>query len=144
MKVCLLTVHPTLAYKPHQMQTSACFFGQSQRLLQGRFCSQGPIGDRTVNAQQVLINDSPRSNIQVPNLTVAHLALRQAYLLAMGRQTRMWMVLYDPIKTGRLCHMYGIVVVGLTHSPTIQNDERSFFHCAAKVPPEKDRPIFCG
>ena len=54
---------------------------------QARDCRQfreGPIGDSGINARQILHYHAPGTDIEVPDLRIAHLPNRQADILAGG------------------------------------------------------------
>ncbi|MNH34267.1 hypothetical protein D3C79_948470 [compost metagenome] len=61
------------------MDSAATGFGAVHQLHQGRIAGKGAILDGFVDAGEVLINDPARAEVHVPNLGVAHLAIRQAH-----------------------------------------------------------------
>src|SRR5438132_11420132 len=58
---------------------------------------QFAVGDRLIDARQLLINDPACSKVKVTNLRVAHLSFRQANIHAAGAQLRPWIVAIELI-----------------------------------------------
>ena len=134
MEVGLLAVDAALAHQSHEMQPTSGFTGLGEGLEQGGLGSHGPIRHRPVDAQQVLVDRAPRADVQVPHLAVAHLPVRKAHHLAMRGQPCMGVSGQETVKMRGLRHMYRVVAIRGTDSPSIEDDERRLVHCGAKVP----------
>src|SRR5215471_14869779 len=85
-----MAVHAAIGKQSHKMQPM--FSSSSERLLQDAVTLQFAVGDRLVDARQVLINNSACSKIKVTNFRVAHLSFRQANIHAAGAQLGPWIV----------------------------------------------------
>ena len=62
----------------------AALAGGAQRLV----LEEAAVGDRVVDPRQVLLDDRPGAEVEVADLGVAHLPVRQADVAALGRELR--------------------------------------------------------
>ena len=68
------------------------------------------------------------------HFTVAHLPFRQAHILAVGNQGRLRMIRHEAVEAGGLGHVDGIVLVGGTEAPAVEDNEGSLIvHCGVKL-----------
>src|ERR1043166_597113 len=81
-----MAVHAAIGQQSHKMHPMSS--SSSERVLQDAAMLQFTVGDRFVDARQVLINDSARSKVKVTHLRVAHLSFWQANIHAAGAQSR--------------------------------------------------------
>ena len=93
---------------------------------QPRDCRQlreGPIGNGGINARQILHHHAPGTDIEVPDLRIAHLPNRQANILAGGLQESMRAGRPKRIETWGFRLAHGVVGTLLPPAPAIQNDQ---------------------
>ena len=134
MQVILLTVNTAAAHQAHEVQSPAFFLGRRQRFLQDRLGGDGPVRHGAVDPEQVLVDDAPGADVEVPHFAVAHLAFGQAHGLTVGGQGGVGMLVHQPIETGRGGHMHGVVGIGLSDAPAVEDDEGGLVgHGGAKV-----------
>src|SRR5947208_16900582 len=90
---------------------------------------QFAVGDRLIDARQLLINDPACSKVKVTNLRVAHLSFRQANILAAGAQSRPWIIAIELIvkRRRRKQCCVGVTLALLAaagiHAPAVANHE---------------------
>ena len=83
----LMRVYAAIAHEPEQVQ--ARIFRRGKRLDQHRVLREFAIGDRLVDAREILIDDAPRAEIEVADFAVAHLPIGQSHIHAARRQARL-------------------------------------------------------
>src|SRR5438034_7609972 len=97
--------------------------------LQSRVPLQFARGDGFVNSRQVLIHDSPGSEIEMAHFRVAHLTIAQTHIGAAGAQFPTRIVAIELVVKRRMCEKRGIAVFVAflrsfrINSPTIADDE---------------------
>src|SRR5438045_8546658 len=64
----------------------------SERLLQHLVARQFAVRDRFVNSGQVLINNSPGTQVKMSNFRIAHLSIRQTDIGSAGAQFTAWII----------------------------------------------------
>ena len=80
-------------------------------------------GNRRADARQVLHHHTPGTDIKMPDFGIAHLAFRQADVLAGGVQETMRAGLPQPVEIRRVGLADGIVARIVAPAPAIQNDQ---------------------
>lgn len=83
-EVILVAVHPAVGNEPDEVQARALGLGEG--LDQDRVGGEFPIGDGLVDAGEVLVDDAPGAEVEVPHLGISHLPLRQAHIQARGAE----------------------------------------------------------
>ena len=103
----------------------------AQGLLQRWSGGKASVGNRAVDAEQVLVDHATCADVHVTHFAVAHLAFREAHMLSIGPEGGMRRMRIELIHIWRLGHGNGVVAVGIAEAPAVQNDECGFH--AAKV-----------
>src|SRR5205823_3627783 len=80
--------------------------------------------DRAVHALEVLVEDPPGSDRQVPDLRVAHLPRRQADGLSGGLEGRVRICAPEPVEHGRVRELDRVPRAGRGAAPAVEDDER--------------------
>src|SRR5581483_6766890 len=76
--------------QPHEMETTARpRAGGCTRGLEDAIVEEAAVGDRVVDARQVLLDDRAGAQVEMPHLGVPHLAVGQADVAAAGREGAM-------------------------------------------------------
>ena len=88
LEVTVRTVHTTIADKSHQMQNAATLLGVAHSAHESFIREKRPVGNRLIDAGDLLPNNPPGANIQVADLTVAHQPARQTNFLAAAIEGR--------------------------------------------------------
>ncbi len=74
----LMRMHPTRRDQPHDMGGAAAFLELADKIPQCRQARDLALGERLVDARQILQDDPAGPDIGVPDLGIAHLAVGQA------------------------------------------------------------------
>ena len=126
-QMILMTVHSPIADQTQQVQPMPLGLGES--LLQYRITRQGILTDGLVDARQVLINNPPRAQIEVPHFTVAHLPGWQTHVLPRAGNFAPRIFLIHHIMKWSFGQQRGIPIFNgpgetvRVDSPTIANDQ---------------------
>ena len=131
MQVRLLAVHATPRHQPHQMQPLAGLRGLFQSVHQHGLLRKGTVGHSPVDAKQVLVHHAPCADVHVPDFAVAHLAIWKAHMLSVRPKCCVRNTCVQAVHIGRFRHFNRVVAIGLSETPTIQDDQCRFH--AAKV-----------
>ena len=94
--------------------------GGEQRLV----LEEAAVGDRVVDPGQVLLDDRPGAEVQVADLGVAHLAVGQADVAALGGEPGVREALPEPVEDRRLGERDRVAGPGLGEAPAVEDDER--------------------
>src|SRR5262249_10847357 len=85
---------------------------------------QGAVGDRAVDALEVLVQAAAGADRQVADLGVPHLAGRQADRLAGRVESRVWIRPPEPAEDRRVGQLDGIPRPRRGAAPAVEDDER--------------------
>ena len=91
---------------------------------EGRVLEERAVLDRLVDAHQVLEEHAPGADRQVPDLGVAHLAVRQADRLAGRLQRRVRVLGPEPVEHGGVGELDRVPRPGRGESPPVKDDKR--------------------
>jgi hypothetical protein len=80
-----------------------------------------------------LVDDPPGTDVEVTNLAVAHLALREADATPGNRQSSVGAAVGQAIKRRRLGASDRVSSVVIAESPAVENHERSLHTCPVQV-----------
>ena len=106
--------------EPEQVHAAAALEGRAQRgVLEER-----AVGDRAVDAHQVLVEPAPCADRQVPDLRVAHLPRRQARCLAGRIEGRVREVAPEAVEDRCVRQLDGVAGTGRRAAPPVEDDER--------------------
>ena len=93
------------------------------------------VPDRDVHAHQVLEEDAPGADRQVPDLGVPHLPGRQPDGLARGRELRVREALQERVEDGRVGELDRVSRAAAARAPAVEDDERDeVAHAATSAP----------
>ena len=81
-KVLVARMDAAIGEKPHDMQRTAWLLGRIEARVDDLVFVDGTRAARAVDACELLMDDAAGADVQMPDLGVAHLALRQADRLA--------------------------------------------------------------
>ena len=137
VEVVLLAVDAPTAHQPHQVEPTALLLGGGQCLLEHGLGGDGPVGDGSVDAEQILIDNAASPDVEVAHFAVAHLPFRQADVFTVRGECGVGVVRQQAIEARRGGDMHGVVAVGAADSPAVEDDEGGLVgHRGAKVSPE--------
>src|SRR3954454_24701525 len=85
--------------------------------------------DCMIDARQFLHHDPARADVEVPDFRIAHLAGRQADIVAGGMEQRMWARRPEPIESRRAGLQDRIVGLLLAPAPAVQDDQHDGAVC---------------
>ena len=88
---------------------------------------EAAIGDRFVDARQILIHDPASTNIDMPNFGVTKLTFGQADITAAGAQKRVWAICPNPVEGRGVGLVYRVIGIVFTPAPAIQDTEHYWF-----------------
>src|SRR5215211_4028482 len=103
--------------------------GGDQRLV----AEEGAVADGGVQALQVLEENPPGADRQVPDFGVAHLAGRQPDGLAGGREPRVRVLAPEAVEHRRPCELDRIARARRCAAPAIEDDERYEVDAARQI-----------
>ena len=98
------------------------------------FVANDAVRDRPVHALEVLQQDAARSDREVPDLRVAHLAVRQADGLSRRRERRVRVAGPERVEDGRVGQVDRISGPGRRQSPAVEDDEDDRPQATASAP----------
>ena len=101
--------------------------------------------DRLVHAHEILEEDATGADRQVPDLGVAHLAVRQPDRGARRFELRMREIAPEPVEDGRVGELDGVPGAGRRNPPAVEDDERyegeaAAWHIARKESTSSEAP----
>src|SRR4029078_6400834 len=85
---------------------------------------EAAVGDRGVDPGQVLLDDRAGSEVEVPDLGVAHLPVGKADVVPRGGQSRVRVAVPEGGERGRLRLRDRVPRAGLGKPPAVEDDER--------------------
>jgi hypothetical protein len=125
--VGFMAVHATGREQAEHVQAGVRIAGRATGAEQGRIACEAAIGNRRVNAGQVLVDHATRTDVHVAHLGIAHLALGQADLEAVGidEAVRTLGEQAPPVRAAG--HGDGIVRRLLAMAPAIEDQQQDRF-----------------
>ncbi len=117
----LVGVHPARRDQPDHMRRAAPLLDPDDELLQRRGAGERAVGDRRVDAHQVLHDDAAGADIGVPDLGIAHLPVGQADEPLARLQSRVRPARGQRVPYGGLCRGDGIVVAVRALAPAVED-----------------------
>ena len=137
MNVALVAVHTTLRQQADDMDGRIVLDRLVDRIGQGTVRKKRAGTDRTADACELLVDDTPGAKIQVTNLGIAHLVCRQSHRRARGGNRRVGVLAPQPVKNRRSRLRDGIVGRLLAVAPAVENqqcDGSWLCHCVLLLP----------
>ena len=92
-----VAVDAAVGDQSHEVDASAVGLGVGDGVLECLNFEEGPVADGEADAGEVLVDDAPGADVEVPHFAVAHLAFGQAHGLTVGGQGGVGMLLHQPI-----------------------------------------------
>ena len=97
-------------------------FARAKADTSASFSKSEPL-DGAVHALEVLVEDAPAPDREVPDLRVPHLARREPDGLARGDERRVRVVVPQPVEGRRGGELDGIAGAGRRAAPSVEDDE---------------------
>ena len=116
-----------------QVDVAAARARALERPDERRVLEERAVADRLVHAHQVLEEDPPGADRQVPDLGVAHLPRRQPDRLAGGLQRRVRVLAPEPVEHRRRRQLDGVARPGRRAAPAVEDDERYEVDAARQI-----------
>ena len=116
-------VYATCSHQSHQMQRRVTVANPGAKLDEFGYLVEISRPDGVGDTDDVLRNDAARSEVQVTDFTVAHLATRQAHRFGRGIQQCEGRRFDDAIPHGRAAECDGVAVGWRSVPPAIQYDQ---------------------
>ncbi len=117
-------VHAAVGDEAEQVQASArAVAGPLAGAEQGLVVEEAPVGDRVVDPGQVLLDDRAGAEVEVADLGVPHLALRQADVAALGGELGVGVATPEPVEDRRLGKRDRVSGPRLGESPAVEDDQ---------------------
>src|SRR5436853_542146 len=107
-----------------QVDVAAARLGPLERAHEGGVLEERAARDRAVHALEVLVENAARSDRQVADLRVPHLAGRQADGLAGRLQRRVRIRSPEPVEHGRFGELDRVPRAWRRAAPAVEDDER--------------------
>ena len=123
-------VNATIRKQAHEVEPSAAALNVQEGPVQRFVLREVAVGDRGVDDRNALINDAPAAEIHVPDLAVAHHAVRKSYRLTRGIERRVRIPLQQRPPVRKLSSCNRVTVRGISATPAIEHrkDERAILH----------------
>src|SRR5262245_35914091 len=94
---------------------------------------EGAVLDRLVHAHEVLEEHAARTNREMADLGVPHLAVRKTDGLAGGRERRVRVRAPEPVEVGRVGELDRVAGTGRCAAPAVEDDERYEWMAARQI-----------
>ena len=127
-----VAVHAPVRHQPDQVEGATPLPQPLNRSIEPETIAEVPVRDRTVDPRDVLIDDAPAAEIQVPDLGVAHLSVRQPHVRTGAREPGAWEFVVQRAKARHVCELDRVAGVGLPDevgvAPPVENDQEDATH----------------
>ena len=117
----LMRMHAAGRHQAHQVAGAAVRLEARDQILQRRLLRDLAARDRVADARQVLHHDAAGADVEMADLGIAHLPVRQADVLAGGVQQRVRAERPEPVEIGRARLLDGVVGDVLAPTPAVQD-----------------------
>ena len=114
----------TVRDEPEEVDVAAPLAGAVERPPEGGVVGEAPVGDRLVDADEVLVENAARADRQVADLGVAHLPGREAYCLAGSLERGVWVLGPEAVEDGRVRQLDRVPRARRRAAPAVEDDER--------------------
>ncbi len=112
-------VHAAVGDQPDEVDALGAGEGSSQHLV----LRQRAVGDRLVDAREVLVDDRARTEVEVADLAVAHLPVRQPDRAAARGERRVRVALPEVVEDRRLGERDRVARAVRRQAPAVEDDE---------------------
>src|SRR4029079_7402976 len=119
-----MRVDAALRDEAEQMHGPAAFPRALERRHQRTVLEERAVADGGVHALQILEEDPPGADRQVPDLGVAHLPGREPARLTGCRKRRVRKLAPEPVEDRRPRELHGVAGTGRSAAPAVEDDER--------------------
>ena len=128
-----MRVDAALRDEAEQMDGAAALLGPLERSHERRVLEERAVADGGVHALQVLEEDPPGADRQMPDLGVAHLPGREADRLTGCRERRVRELAPEPVEDRRARQLDGVAGTGRSAAPAVEDDERYEVDAARQI-----------
>ena len=112
-------VHPAVGHQAEQVHA----LGARERGAQDLVLGQATVGDRVVDADQILAHHAARAEVQVTHLGVAHLPVGQSHRSPAGREDRVREALPQLVEHRRARERHRVAGTRLGQAPSVEHDQ---------------------
>ena len=132
--------------EPEQVHVAAALARAAERRDERLVLEEAAVGDRAVDALEVLVEHAAGADRQMPDLGVAHLPGRQPDRLARGGEPRVRVLGPEPVEDRRVGELDRVPRPGRGAAPPVEDDERyereraAASHIAANESMSSDAP----
>jgi len=106
--------------QPATRRIAGPFAGRLQCLV----LEEAAVGDRVVDSHQILLDDRPGTEVEMPDLGVAHLALREPDIGPAGGELGARVGRPQLVEAGGVGLLDRVARAGRSKSPPIEDDQR--------------------
>jgi hypothetical protein len=128
-----VAVDAAVGHEPEEMEAPAAFASLVDDAREDRILADRPVGDGGVDAHDVHQRDAARTEVEMTDLAVTHLAGRQADVRAARADETMRVLRVERVEAGRLGQPHGVVGLLRALPEAIEDHEndraRSIFGC---------------
>ncbi len=123
----IMGMHPAVGQQPGQVQPAAGSLGFGDALQQHRVAEEIAVQDRLGDAGQILVDHPAGTDVEMTDLGVAHLALRQPHRHARSSDLHMGILFQQSGQIGGDRLGNGVVLGAGVDAPAIQNHQQQRF-----------------
>ena len=120
-----VTVDAAVGNEPEKMQAGIVGQHVVHRFVQFRICKEGTVFDRIGDQGQILVDHTAGTDVEVPDFTVAHLAVRQADRFAAAQQLGGGVGIEKMIQIRLFCQADRIACTGRCFAEAIEDHQHS-------------------
>ncbi len=139
-------VHAAVRNETQQMHVSPALLRAPERGDERLVLVEAAVGDRSVDALEVLVEHAAGSDREVADLRVAHLSRRQPDRFARCGERRLRVLIVQPVEHRRVGELDGVARPRRSDAPAVQDHQRyereaaAAWHIAANDSTSSDAP----
>ena len=114
------------AAKAHEVDGDIVLLGVGEGAFDLGILGEGTVGDRAVDLHEILIHDASRTDVEMADLGVAHLAVGQTYIFTAGLEFRMGILGHEAIHERGGSVEDGIVLLMVADAIAVKDDQQCF------------------
>ena len=127
LNLAIMAVDTARRQKAKDVQGFAAVTGLDRGGDQGRIFKERSIPNGLVDSCEVLIDESTRAEMQMPDLGIAHLIVRQTHGLTRAVQQGMRAGIPQGVPGWRIGRRDGVVFIGWVVTESVKNDQNNGF-----------------
>ena len=130
--VAVEAVHAAVGEKAHDVQGAALFAAVVDEGLHLGIVADRAVGDRAVDLDEILVEDAAGADVEVAHFGVAHLAVGQAHVFAVGAQFGVRILrrkLAEALRPDAADH---VGPVAAADAPAVENHEQNLLACTGR------------